>query len=176
MAPRILIQDTIEYNQKINLIRKMFKSKKYPKSLLSLKLTRSPQSGSSAKISVEPIKSSCNLSSSKVSVKPIKSSCNLSSSKGQGRPQVTKESQDKCDQVLYTSLAEERENYETLLLLIRPSGLNTSRGNISPKSINSCRGNIRFKKPKGTKRSNNQDLYTPMAELRRNYETLLSWI
>ena len=110
MAPRISIQDTAEYNQKINLIRKMFKSKKYPQSLLSLKSTRSSQSGRSAKASVEP----------------IKSSCNLSSSKGQGRPQVTKESQDKCDQVLYTSLAEERENYETLLLLIRPSGLNTS--------------------------------------------------
>ena len=34
---------------------------------------------------------------------------------------MTKESQDKCDSVLYTSLAEERENFETLLLFIQPS-------------------------------------------------------
>ena len=34
---------------------------------------------------------------------------------------MAKESQDKCDSVLYTSLAEEWENYETLLLFIQPS-------------------------------------------------------
>ena len=160
MAPRNLLQGTVEYNRKITLIRKMLKSKKCPQSLLSLKLTRSTQSGRSARVSVEP----------------IKSPQNLSSSQDEAELQVTKKSQDKCDQVLDTPMAELRENYETLLSLLRPSGLNTSRGNIRPKNINTRRGNIPSKKPKGTTCSNYQVLYTPMAELRRNYETLLSWI
>ena len=50
------------------------------------------------------------------------------------------------------------------------------RGNISPKSVHSHRGNIRCKRSKSAKRSTNQVLYTPMSELRRNYETLLSMI
>ena len=122
MAPRNLLQDTVEYNRRINLIRKMLKLKKCPQSLLSLKSTQSIQSGRSARVPVEP----------------IKSPRNLSSSKDQAEPQVTKKSQDKCDQVLDTPMAELRENYETLLSLLWPSGLNTSRGNISPKNINSC--------------------------------------
>ena len=133
MAPRSLIQDTIEYNRKINSIRRMFKSKKYSQSLLPPKSTRSPQSENSTEVSVEP----------------IDPPCNLSSSKGQDRPRVTKESQNRCDPLPYTSLAEEWENYETLLLFIKPSNLNMNRGN------------IRHKKSKGAKRnpslSNGQD-------------------
>ena len=111
MAPRNLFQDTVEYNCKISLVRKMLKSKKCPHSLFSLKSTRSTQLGRSARVPVEP----------------IKSPRNLTSSKDQGEPQVTKKSQDKCDQVLDTPMAELKENYETLLSMLRPSGLNTSR-------------------------------------------------
>ena len=110
MAPRNLLQDTVEYNRKITLIRKMLKSKKCPQSLLSLKLTRSTQSGRSAQVPIEP----------------IKSPRNLSSSKDQGEPHVTKKFQDKCNQVLDTPMAELKENYEKLLSLLRPSGLNMS--------------------------------------------------
>ena len=120
MAPRSSIQDTIEYNRKINLIRRMFKSKKYSQSLLPSKSTRSPQSGSSTK----------------VSVKPIDPPCNLSSSKGQDRPRVTKGSQDKCDSVLYTSLAEKRENFKTLLLFIQPSS--APQRDLLPKKEQPC--------------------------------------
>ena len=49
---------------------------------------------------------------------------------------MTKGSQDKCDSVLYTSLAEERENFETLLLFIQPS--NAPRRNLLPKKKQPC--------------------------------------
>ena len=76
MAPMNLLQDTVKYNCRINLIRKMLKSKKCPQSLLSLKSTQSIQSGRSAWVPVEP----------------VKSPRNLSSSTDQGKPQVTKKS------------------------------------------------------------------------------------
>ena len=49
---------------------------------------------------------------------------------------MTKESQDKCDSVLYTSLDEERENFETLLLFIQPS--NAPRRDLLPKKKQLC--------------------------------------
>ena len=45
MAPRNLLQDTVEYNRKINLTRKMLKSRKHSQSLSPLRLTQSTQSG-----------------------------------------------------------------------------------------------------------------------------------
>ena len=56
MAPRNLLQDTVKYNHKITLIRKMLKSRKCSQSLLSLRSTQSTPSGMSARVPVEPIK------------------------------------------------------------------------------------------------------------------------
>ena len=77
---------------------------------------------------------------------------------------MTEKPRNKCDQVLDTPMAEVRQNYETVLSWLRPSGVNTSQGN------------IRSKKPRNTKHSGNHVLYTPMAEMRQNYETVLSWL
>ena len=161
MAPRNLLQDTVKYNRKITLIRKMLKSRKCSQSLLSLRSTQSTQSGMSARVPVEPIKA----------IRKY-----LSSTKDQAEPQVTEKSRNKCDQVLDTPMAEVRQNYETVLSWLQPSGINTSRGNIHSKNINTSRGNIRSKKPRSTTHSGNHVLYTPMAEMRRNYETVLSWL
>ena len=49
---------------------------------------------------------------------------------------MTKGSQDKCDSVLYTSLAEERENFETLLLFIQPSS--APQRDLLPKKEQPC--------------------------------------
>ena len=48
---------------------------------------------------------------------------------------MIKKSMDKCDYVLYTSLDEEHESFETLLLFIQPS--NVPRRNLLPKKSNS---------------------------------------
>ena len=107
MAPRSLIQDTIEYNRKINSIRRIFKSKKYSQSLLPSKFIRSTQSRSSIEVSVIP----------------INPPCNLPSSIGQDRPRKIKKSLDKYDYVPYTSLDEAWENFETVLLYTQPSNV-----------------------------------------------------
>ena len=49
---------------------------------------------------------------------------------------MIKKSMDKCDYVLYTSLDEERENFETLLLFIQPS--NVPRRDLLPKKRQLC--------------------------------------
>ena len=46
---------------------------------------------------------------------------------------MTEKPRNTCDQVLATPLAEVRQNYETVLSWLRPSGINTSQGNIRPK-------------------------------------------
>ena len=51
MAPRNLIQDTIDYNRKINSIRKKFKSKTYTQSIWPSKFIRT----SPIEVSVKPI-------------------------------------------------------------------------------------------------------------------------
>ena len=145
----------------------MFKSKKYSQSLLPSKSTRSTQSRSSTE----------------VSVKPIDPPCNLSSSKGQDRPRVTKESQNRCDPLPYTSLAEEWENYKTLLLFIQPSNLDMNQGNIRRKKSKGAKRNLSSSKGQGRPRmtKESQDkcdsvLYTSLAEERENFETLLLFI
>ena len=49
---------------------------------------------------------------------------------------MIKKSMDKCDYVLYTSLDEERENFETLLLFIQPS--NVPPRDLLPKKRQLC--------------------------------------
>ena len=56
MAPKNLLQDTVEYNRKINRTRKMLKSKKSSQYPLPLKLTRPIQSGIPATVPVESVK------------------------------------------------------------------------------------------------------------------------
>ena len=56
MAPKNLLQDTVEYNRKINRTRKMLKSKKFSQYPLPLKLTKPIQSGIPATVPVESVK------------------------------------------------------------------------------------------------------------------------
>ena len=53
MAPRDLLQDTVEYNRKVNLTRKMLKSKKRPLPTLPLMLVGPVQSGVPANVPVK---------------------------------------------------------------------------------------------------------------------------
>ena len=96
---------------------------------------------------------------------------------------MTKESQNKCDPLPYTSLAEEWENYETLLLFIQPSNLDMNRGNIRCKKSKGAKRNLSSSKgqdrPRMTKESQDKCdsvLYTSLAEERENFETLLLFI
>ena len=71
MAPKNLLQDTVEYNRKINRTRKMLKSKKSSQYPLPLKLTRPIQSGIPATVPVESVKIlKKGISSTKINNKP----------------------------------------------------------------------------------------------------------
>ena len=121
MAPRDLLQDTVKYNRKVNLTRKVLKLKKYSLSTLPLMLTKPVQSGMPATVPVE----SGTVIGRRVS--PSKANNRLQVSK---KPRNTKHN---CNHVLYTPMAEVRQNYETVLSWLQPSGIKMSRGNIRPK-------------------------------------------
>ena len=53
MAPRDLLQDTVEYNRKVNLTWKMLKSKKHPLPTLPLMLVGPVQPGVPANVPVK---------------------------------------------------------------------------------------------------------------------------
>ena len=103
MASRDLLQDTVEYNRKVNLARKVLKLKKYPLPSLPLMLVGPVQSGVPANVPVE---------SDKVirrRVTPNKANKRLQVSKS---PKNTKHM---CNHVLYSLMAELRRKYETVL-------------------------------------------------------------
>ena len=114
MAPRDLLQDTVEYNRKVNLARKVLKLKKYPLPTLPLMLRRPMQSGMPANV---PVKSGKVIGRR---VSPSKANNRLQVSK---KPRNTKH---KCNHVLYTPMAEVRRNYETVLSWLRPAAIKTS--------------------------------------------------
>ena len=118
MASRDLLQDTVEYNRKVNLAQKMLKSKKYPLPTLPLMSRRPVQSGTPANVPVESgrVIRKC--------VSPSKANNRLWVSK---KPKNTKH---KCNHVLYTPMAEVRQNYETVLSWLQPAVIKASRGNI----------------------------------------------
>ena len=124
MAPKNLLQDTVEYNRKINRTRKMLKSKKSSQYPLPLKLTRPIQSGIPATVPVE-------------SVKVLKKG--ISSTKINNKLHVSKNhrnTKQNCDHVLYTPIAVVKQNYKTVMSLLQPSGIETRWGNIRPKKSN----------------------------------------
>ena len=122
MASRDLLQDTVEYNRKVNLTQKVLKSTKYPLPTLPLMSVGPVQSGVPAKAPVE---------SGKVirrHVAPSKANNRLQMSK---KPKNTKHM---CNHVLYTPMAELRRNYETVLSWLQLAVIKASRGNIRQKS------------------------------------------
>ena len=118
MASRDLLQDTVEYNRKVNLAQKVLKWKKNPLPTLPLMSIGPMQSGVPANVPVE---------SDKVirrCVTPNKANKRLRVSKS---PKNTKHM---CNHVLYTPMAEVRRNYETMLSWLQPTVIKGSRGNI----------------------------------------------
>ena len=104
MASRDLLQDTVEYNRKVNLARKMLKLTKYPLPTLPLMSIGPMQSGVPANVPVE---------SGKVIRRCV------ASSKANNRLWMSKKPKNTkhvCNHVLYTPMAELRCNYETVLL------------------------------------------------------------
>ena len=118
MAPRDLLQDTVEYNRKVNLARKVLKSKKYPLPTLPLMSVGPVQSGVPANAPVE---------SGKVIRRHVASSKANNRLRMSKKPKNTKHM---CNHVLYTPMAEFRRNYETVLSWLKPAVIKMSRGNI----------------------------------------------
>ena len=108
MAPRDLLQDTVEYNRKVNLTQKMLKSKKCPLPTLPLMSVGPVQPGVPANV---PVKSGKVI---RRRVAPSKANDRLRMSR---TPKNTKHV---CNHVLYTPMAELRCNYETMLLWLQP--------------------------------------------------------
>ena len=122
MTSQDLLQDTAEYNRKVNLARKMLKSKKCPLSTLPLMSRRPVQSRMPATVPVE---------SGRVRRRRV------SSSKAHNKPGVSEKpnnTKHKCNHALYTPMAEVRRNYETLLSWLKPVAIKASRGDIGQTS------------------------------------------
>ena len=154
MAPKELLQDTVEYNRRLNLSRKMLKSKKCPLPALPLGLVGPLQPHVSASVPAESGKvvgrslwaqrrrASRNSLQSGVSVRvsvesdrvvegravPSNASNRILMSK---TPQKTK---NMCNYVLYTPVAELKHNYETVLSWLQTVSIQAATGNIEQRS------------------------------------------
>ena len=109
MASKDLLQDTVEYNRKVNLTRKMLKSMKPPLPALPLMLGKSMQAGEPARAPVG-------------SGKVIKR--HVAPSKANNRLRLSKKPKNfklMSDHVLDTPMAKLRRNYEVVLSRLQPA-------------------------------------------------------
>ena len=138
MAPKELLQDTVEYNRRLNLSQKMLKSKKRPLPALPLGLAGSLQP-------------------------PVSVSVPAESGKLVGRSlwaQRRRASRNSLQSGMSVRVSVDSD--KMMARCVVPH--NTSNKILMSKS------------PQKTKHVCSHVLYTPMAELRRNYETVLSWL
>ena len=123
MASRDLLRDTIEYNRKINLARRVMKSMKYSPPTLPLISVGPLQPGVSADVPVE-------------SVKVMKRrGISSGASKSLWMSRKPKNTKNMCNHALYTPMAELRHKYETVLSWLLPVVVKASSGGIRKKSM-----------------------------------------
>ena len=158
IASRDLLQDTVEYNRKINLTRKMLKLKRCPLPTLPLSLVGPIQPVVSANVPVESGKvvgrclwAKRRVASSEVNDRPVQPGVSVdvpvesnkviegrvAPSKANNRllmSKTPKKTKHVCNHVLYTPMAELRRNYETVLSWLQPAAIKVSKGNIRQKS------------------------------------------
>ena len=144
MAPKNLLQDTVEYNRKINRTRKMLKSKKSSQYPLPLKLTRPIQSGIPATVPVESVKIlKKGISSTKINNKPhaSKNQRNTKQNCDHTRYRVTSKFVDELLDSLTTRnrMTKSQSNLKSIPDL---SGLSTRRYRLSPSFIDEMLDNL----------------------------------